>query len=204
MVSNVRDKEVALRMPRFGIGSIMGLVAIVALDFWVFRVGYQDLRPAIDRYWSLTPNDLITKREMLARGALPMANILAIGLLVGLRRRGSHPSLPGFEAVGALALVAYSCWAVFVFPRQHRFNDLSDLIRHHWLIPEFIGSRHALRQVAISVVLVLPQLGLALAGGFLCRKLRNAQSQTRGETEQSGGPDRITSQASDTRAISTS
>ncbi len=168
-----------MKLRQFGIGTMMGLVAIVALDFWVLRLCYPLLKPGVYRAWVyLTPNHIVTQREMLVRGALPMANILAIGLLFVLRRRGGHPSLPGFVGFGVLALVTYSCWAIFVFPSHYRYDDLSKLLQYHWLVPGFIGSRHALRQIATSVVLVLPQLTLAVVGGFLSRQFLNGRGKT--------------------------
>jgi hypothetical protein len=36
----------------------------------------------------------------LALGAIPMANVLAVGLLIGVWRRGRRPFLWGFETFG--------------------------------------------------------------------------------------------------------
>jgi hypothetical protein len=171
-----RDKEVAMKMPRFEIAWIMGFIAIVALNFGAIRAAYAyDSRSVGPRGLAVTsPFD--TSREMLVRGALPMANILAIGLLIGLRRRNNHPSLLGFESFGIVALVGYCVWAFFVFPRHYRYNDLSNFIQHHELIPEFISSRHALRQIATSILLVGPQLAMAMVGGFVSRKSRRVST----------------------------
>src|SRR4051794_35774045 len=43
----------------------------------------------------------------LLLGALPMANVLMFGLVIGLPRRGRRPFLLGFETFGATALALY-------------------------------------------------------------------------------------------------
>ena len=42
-----------------------------------------------------------------------MANVLAVGILIGQRRPGSRPFLLGFEAFGAMALAVFVALAVF-------------------------------------------------------------------------------------------
>jgi hypothetical protein len=44
---------------------------------------------------------------------MPMATVLAIGLLIGHRRLRDHPFLLGFESFGALALAVYVVLASF-------------------------------------------------------------------------------------------
>src|SRR5262245_46116330 len=83
---------VTVRMPRFRIVWIMVAVAIAALDFALIRVVLDGNRPVDD---------------LLALGALPTANILAVGILVGRQHPGSRPFLLGFEAFGAVALTLY-------------------------------------------------------------------------------------------------
>ena len=56
--------------------------------------------------------------ELLILGALPMANVLAVGLLVGLRRPESSPALPGFVTFGAMALALYVALTL-LFTDQH-------------------------------------------------------------------------------------
>ena len=73
-------------VPRFRIAWVMVAVAIAALNLAVIRV--------------LLGSPV---GELVVLGALPMANVLAVGLLIGLRRRGSRPFLLGFEAFGAMA-----------------------------------------------------------------------------------------------------
>src|SRR5262245_38035767 len=75
----------------------MVLVALVALNFGVIRALYFDLRTGLNA----------NRLDVLALGALPMANVLAVGLLTALWRRGSRLFLLGFVAFGAVALVLY-------------------------------------------------------------------------------------------------
>jgi hypothetical protein len=160
----------------------MGLVALIALEIGGVRAIYVDPSPSAGPWRRAIPNLTVTKREMLVRGALPMANILAIGVVVGLRRRANQNAVVGFAVFGALGLVLYSTWALVVFPRHNRYDDLSKLFQYHWLMPEFIGGRHALRQIATSVALVLPQLALALAGRFVVPRLAPATRPRDGMT----------------------
>src|SRR5689334_14334004 len=71
----------------------MLLVAIAAFDFGAIRA-----MPAIPPPTS----------GLLVLAALPMANVLAVGLLIGQRRPGNHPFLRGFEAFGGMALALYA------------------------------------------------------------------------------------------------
>ena len=82
-----------MKVLRFRIAWLMVFVAIVALNFVAIR-RYVDLRIPL-------------QRGILGLGALPMANVLAVGLLIGQRRPGTHPFLLGFEAFGAVALALY-------------------------------------------------------------------------------------------------
>jgi hypothetical protein len=45
--------------------------------------------------------------ELLVGGALPMATLLVVVLLIGYRRRSSRLFILGFESFGALALALY-------------------------------------------------------------------------------------------------
>jgi hypothetical protein len=136
----------------------MVAVAIAALNFTVIRV-------VLDH-----PNNTST---LLSLGVLPMANILAIGLLIGHRRRGSRPFLLGFEVFGATALALYvalvSCFCEeAMMPYLHIFLDpLEKILGQH----PFVVLVATLCSVAV-VMLVLPQVAFALIGGLLSRKYR--------------------------------
>ena len=143
---------------RFSIAWVMVFVGLAALNFAVLRAVSDDRGPA---------------SELLALGALPMENVLAVGLLIGYRRRGSRPFLLGFEAFGAMALVLYiglaSCF------RDETVIPYLDL----FLIPieRFIGRDRPIIFIPLAisvcvVILGLPQGAFALIGGFLSRKYR--------------------------------
>jgi hypothetical protein len=165
----VLDPERVLNMPHFRIAWLMAVVAIAALNFGAVRAGLK------------VRNQLSTPIiDLLNAGALPMANVLAIGLLVGGQRRGSRSFLLGFEAFGATALALYiavsSLYAnklvipyllVFLSPLARAVGEPRSVV----LILVFIA-------LAV-VVLGLPQLVFALLGGLLCRKFKNAERPIR-------------------------
>jgi hypothetical protein len=86
-----------VKIPPFRIAWAMAFVAVIALEFGAIRaLSVIQLRANIEgsRHLSLMIG-------ALALGAVPMANVLAVGLLIGLWRRGTHPFLWGFETFGA-------------------------------------------------------------------------------------------------------
>jgi hypothetical protein len=111
----------------------------------------------------------------LALGAIPTANVLAIGLLFGLWRRGYGPFLWGFEIFGAMALAVYVGGVVLLTEELAR--PLFGLIVEHFLSPLRSGQYmntvgHLLGYIITIAILALPQLGCALIGGLLFRCLR--------------------------------
>ena len=110
-------------------------------------------------------------RESLAFGFMPMASVLTIGLLIGFLRRRSRPYLLGFESFGAIASVLYVLLVIFcpneiIRPYTRLFIDP---------LQEVIGTDLSLSFVLITytvlvLVLTLPQVAVALVGGFLCRR----------------------------------
>ena len=87
--------------PRFRIAWVMVAVAFAALDFVAIRAFVDSPSPV---------------SENLLFGALPMANVLAVGLLIARQRPESRPFLLGFEIFGATALASYIALAFFSFP----------------------------------------------------------------------------------------
>lgn len=95
-------------MPRFRIAWVMVAIAIAALDFAAIRA-------------FLVSGEV----ALLVLGALPMANILAVGILIAKQRPGSRPFLLGFEAFGAMALATFIAFVtpVSFFPDNHGLID---------------------------------------------------------------------------------
>jgi hypothetical protein len=148
-----------VKAPRFRIALVMVAVAIVALDIWAIGAMY-DLRSG--------NQNMI---DLLGTGAIPMANMLAIGQLMRLRRHESSPFLLGFQAFGAIALVLFVVGAIF-FTEELVMSYLALFLRH---IVKFIGQRppEVLIPILFSgaiIMLGLPQLAFALLGGFLSRR----------------------------------
>jgi hypothetical protein len=146
----------------------MGVVAIAALNFGVIRV--------LSDFKTANNNDkhIMLIIDALGTGAIPMANILAVGLII-LRRRGSRPFLSGFEAFGAAALALYVVGAIFfteelVMPYVNlALKPLAKTIG----IGPLMSTRDILVLVSVTgVMLVLPQVALALIGGFIFRKFK--------------------------------
>jgi hypothetical protein len=75
----------------------MVAVALAALDFGAIRAPLPRHEHVLDEQRSV----------LLLLGALPMANVLAVGLLIGHRRRGSRRFLSGFVVLGAIASAVY-------------------------------------------------------------------------------------------------
>ena len=140
----------------------MGVVAITALDIAVI--------PAIGR--SQEGSLFSDTDRMLLLGALPMANVLAMGLLAGMHRLGSRSFLLGFEAFGVISLAFYICMATLYAEPVLR-NYIAPPVDH---IVGTIGPGRPVRSFlavysAAIAMLVLPQLVVALFGGLLARPL---------------------------------
>jgi hypothetical protein len=150
-----------VKAPRFRIASVMLVVGIIALDFGAIRAVF-DLE---SRFLFL-----------LCVLVIPMANILAVGLLLAFLRPRSRDFLKGFEVFGAMALV-------FVAVLAMRAEGLVQL----YLGPPMalyeatIGPPPPLRQDWPSYQLLVgfcflslwatwPQLAFALMGGFRSRR----------------------------------
>jgi hypothetical protein len=106
--------------------------------------------------------------ELILLGALPMANILAIGLLRLLADRNgrgrTRPFLVGFEVCGWVTLLVFVTGAVLA---AEPFADgVGDILRS-CLRPE-----NPLFLIGAVAILLLPQLALALVGGWLVEGYR--------------------------------
>jgi hypothetical protein len=140
-----------VRMPRIQIAMLTAVVAIPALDFGVI-LGRTYYNPS---GWG---------DDILVSGALPMANILAVGFLIGLQRR-SRGFLWGFEAFGSAALALFALDYFCGFPMTTAYFDYVEMFLSIKLsiiyYPEWW-----------ELILSFPQLVCALFGGFLFRKFR--------------------------------
>jgi hypothetical protein len=141
----------------------MVAVAIAALDFAAIRA-------LLARH----ANVLDDQRGIcLLLGALPMANVLAVGMLVGQRRPGSRPFLMGFEAFGAMALAFFIALGG-CFPREVLMLAVRPFVDP---IETVIGPGRPFVSIPIQlfvavVLLGWPQLAFALVGGFLSRRFK--------------------------------
>jgi hypothetical protein len=140
-----------MKVPRFRIAWLIVFVALAALNFAVLRAAGN------------------ATGALLALGAMPMATVLAIGLIIGYRRDGSRPFLLGFESFGAMALALFAvlvaCFGAKMLESYSRtFVDP---------LSKIIGPDQPLIHTPVAyVALALPQVTFALMGGFLSRKYR--------------------------------
>jgi hypothetical protein len=143
-----------MKVPRFRIAWVMVVVALAALNFAVFRA-------AVDAHTKIG--------VLLALGAMPMASVLAIGLIIGYRRHGSRPFLLGFESFGAMALALFA--ALVVLFGEKVLESYTRIFIDP--LSKIIGPDRPLIHIPVAyVALGLPQVAFALMGGFLSRKYR--------------------------------
>jgi hypothetical protein len=144
--------EVAMKSPRISISGLMALVLIVALDFGAYRA-FQD--------GSALGRDL---SDLIVFGALPMANLLAVGLMPFFTSRpdrgGRSPALVGFEVFGVAGLLVFLGCSLLATHTIH--EGVGDVLQPLGLRPG--GPIFLAWAVAL---LLLPQLTLALLGGLL-------------------------------------
>jgi hypothetical protein len=141
----------AVRRFRCRIAGLMAVVALAALDCAAVRSPLSG-RPLTE--------------TLLLLGGLPMANVLAFGLLLLLLespgRGACRPWLVGFETVGWSVLLLYA-FCAFYHPEALRGGVVGAL---SWL--NALGNPVFL--AAAVAVLISPQLSLAMLGGWLNRK----------------------------------
>jgi hypothetical protein len=101
-------------------------------------------------------------------GALPMANALLVGLVIGRRYRGSRRFLWGFEVFGAIALATYvTLDRLISFQISTRYLNLVvrpylDMRGHR-----LTAMNHIELDAIVMAMLGLPQLAIALLGGVM-------------------------------------
>jgi hypothetical protein len=152
------DQRIAVKAPRFRIAWAMVAVAIAALDFTAIRT-------VLDSKSPLGGVSLL--------GALPMANVLVVGLVIAQQRPKTRLFLVGFELFGAIALASYIALAL-LFPggpiRPYVSIVLDPILATMGPAPPF--TRFPIIWCVVAVMLAWPQVAFALLGGFLSRKFR--------------------------------
>jgi len=156
---------------------MMALVALVAIDVGAIRA----LSSLQFRAYFQGPFPLSQMIGVLILGGLPMANVLAVGLLLS-RRRGSRPFLLGFEAFGATALAVYIAGASLTTEKLVR--PFFRLVLEHLLEPihyvRYLNIAGLLVSYPVIIAtLILPQLAFALIGGFVSYKLKTTRRPNR-------------------------
>src|SRR5262245_65406741 len=106
-------------------------------------------------------------------GGLPMANLLAVGFLVGRRHFASRPFLLGFEVFGAMAL-GLNVAVATLFTKELLFPYV-----HSVILPlgkpdgQPFGTAQLLIHMSFAAAMLgLPQLAVSLIGGSLFRRFR--------------------------------
>jgi hypothetical protein len=142
---------------RFSISTLMAVVLVVALD--CMAINMLIVRPLFR----------VPLSELILLGALPMANILAIGLLrlwADRNERGqTRPLLVGFEICGWVTLLVFLTCAVLATESFH--DGVGALLRSLSLRPG-----DPLFLIGAVAILLLPQLALASVGGWSIRSYR--------------------------------
>ncbi len=144
-----------VRFPRISIKTLMGLVLVVALDFALFRMLGPDRAPWAAQFF-----------DLLIVGALPMANILALALLPGVRppsaRAAISESLRRFEVSG---WVVVHCWTIsFGLFTESLHQKATSIATGFVLLTRVPGPGFAVVLIALFLV---PSLALELAGAWL-------------------------------------
>jgi hypothetical protein len=172
--------EAAVKLPRPTISNLMALILLVALDIWAGKVLVMH-----------GPLYGIELSEPIVVGALPMANVLALGLFPILMPRHEserkRPGLVGFE-VGVLAalLIFLACSVTMT----HTLHEGVILLPRAL---SFVPGRVFL--VGAVVILLLPQLTLALLGARLSRTYRIRASVTVEKRSPSGTEPEMTTES---------
>jgi hypothetical protein len=136
----------------------MVAIAIIALDFGATR--------SLLEFNSLAADSLLL-------GALPMANVLVVSILVGRWLPGSRPFLLGFETFGAMALAVYA--ALSVYHDAAAVTAYLELYKGSWetIINDLPPSDVTLVRLFLLVVIhIWPQMAFALIGGGLSHRFK--------------------------------
>jgi hypothetical protein len=157
----MKQGEIAMRLPRLRIARVMIFIAFIALNLGTARaiLGFRSENAIL---W--------TQVTMLGLGCLSMLNVLAIGLLMAYRWRGSRSFVQGFEVFGITALVLYIA-VVTLFTEEvvRPFRDrvilpLAYLLREG---PYITLTGELLAYLIFGALVSLPQIAFAAIGGLL-------------------------------------
>jgi hypothetical protein len=145
-----------MKAPRFRIAGIMVAVAIAAGSF-----------AAIPGLFDIGPGGVL-----LAFGALPMANVLIVGILIARQSLTGRPFLLGFEVFGGIALTLYVC--LVAYSARNPYGPQVAFVLLALDLKAAIGPNPPPSGTAIGlfvgvIMLVGPQIVFALIGGFLSR-----------------------------------
>jgi hypothetical protein len=159
-----------MKLPRFRLVWVIVAVAIAAVDFWAIRA---------------LSDSAVAAGDFLVFGTLPMANIVAVALMLAKRRRRDHPFLTGFLVFGMMALALYVALTVFYFGEVQDHGATSryaELMYGYIRLLEDPMETYVGRDrpflfyptfcLGLVVMLGGPQLAFALLGGFVSRKFK--------------------------------
>jgi hypothetical protein len=165
-----------MEAPRIRIRWLMAVVAFFALNLGAIRA-ISDIESAI--YAAKIHEDYQASVRMLETttalklGALPMANILGAGHMIGNSGRGSRRFLWGILAFGAATLALFVAAACFCADSLVLPNLRLTLAPSVGIRPPVITTiPPVIVYSAATFMLVLPQAAFAVIGGFLTRNFR--------------------------------
>lgn len=151
-----------MTIPRIRLVCGMALIAVVALNLgaWkaLYRLGSNPASPSI-AVWGW--------------GALLMLNVLGAVLMMGGLGRVGHRFLAGFEAFGIAALALYIA-ASLAFPDELLMlaRVLQPIIEVFMDGPYITTTGLVAAYFIWAIVTAMPQVAIALIGGFLVRNFR--------------------------------
>jgi hypothetical protein len=141
-----------MKMPRITIAWMMAIIVVAAIDLAAIRALY------------LTKSVI---GALIVFGSMPMASILVLGVpsvVKGPSGRGKiHPFLIGFESVGWTVLLVYTGSAI-LYPEF--VGELVQRLLESFGLP-LVSGTNPLVLFCVVLIPLLPQLALALVGGWL-------------------------------------
>jgi hypothetical protein len=150
----------AVKSLRLSIQSVMAIVIVVAIDCMTLRVA------------EAAPRPITGVLSVIAFGSLPMANLLAFGLLLRGASQGRWKAFwTGFTAAGSVALLGLLRWAILTPNIDDVWVGWADPLLS-WMNRGHEGEPWSARQDVLSVGLqvglpLVPQGLFALLGGAL-------------------------------------